>query len=265
LNITDFFIHPTVWGTGLAILMGALWLVPLAPKQLNSISTWLVLILGAAVFAPCIAWMQVPLQSWITNLLLGSFGEDTLMKFIYLTAIPIILLSGIVQEGAKMVPTVLYWFYKGRSIEPKLGLTIGAMAGAGFGIVEAQWVNNMIFSSGWTLAAAQTAGFSGFMGLWERFFTVALHISLGALSGWGLAKGWGWQFYLIAALIHSISNYSIILVQTGQITDIQIEIFIAVIAVILFGTIAFLRWRKSNSIEKSGPEPEIKASSDLFV
>jgi RsiW-degrading membrane proteinase PrsW (M82 family) len=257
LSISDFFANPTAWGWGLAFIFGLIWLAFLAPRDLNRVPTWLVFILGAVVMAPCIVWIQIPLQNWVADLLTNWLGQDVLMNNIYLAMIPIILLSGIVQEGAKMIPTVIYWFYKGRSIDPKLGLTIGAMAGAGFGILEAQWVNNLILTSGWTLGEAQTAGFLGFAGFWERFFTVGFHISLGALTGWGLAKGWGWKFYLAAAFIHSFSNYSVVLVQTGKLTGLQIEIIIAVIAVIVFGFIGWLRWKKSDYINQSEQQEDI--------
>jgi RsiW-degrading membrane proteinase PrsW (M82 family) len=137
LNITDFFANPTFWGIGLAVVFGAIWLVFLAPQKLNRVTAWLVLLMGAAVFAPCIVWIQVPLQSLVTDLLLNWLGQNTLMNYVYLTAIPIILLSGIVQEGAKLIPTVVFWLFKERSLDPKLGLTMGALAGAGFGILEA--------------------------------------------------------------------------------------------------------------------------------
>jgi RsiW-degrading membrane proteinase PrsW (M82 family) len=251
LKISDFFANPAVWGIGLAIFFGLVWLAFLAPQKLNRIPAWLIFILGAAVFAPCIVWIQVPLQNLVNDLLANWLGKDQVVNHIFLTAVPLILLSGLVQEGAKMIPTVLYWLNNDRSLDPKLGLTMGAMAGAGFGILEAQWINNVIFSSGWTLQAAQSAGFLGFAGLWERFFIVGLHIALGSLTGWGLARGWGWQFYLLAALIHSITNYSVILVQTGKLTPTQIEIVIAIIALIVFGMVAWLRWRKAEYSDES--------------
>ena len=49
------------------------------------------------------------------------------MSRILLFGIPQILLSGLVQEGAKLVPVVLYWRREGRSLDPKLGLAVGAV------------------------------------------------------------------------------------------------------------------------------------------
>ena len=166
------------------------------------------------------------------------------MRWILLAGIPQILLTGLVQEGAKLVPVVVYWRRSDRNLDPKLGLAIGAVAGAGFGIFEAQWAHNTIFASGWTWAAVQTGGFMALLGFWERFFAVAAHIAFSALAGYGLARGWGWQFYLIASVLHALLNYSIVLSLAGLFTALQAEIYIAVIAVLATAWALWLRWRK---------------------
>ena len=47
------------------------------------------------------------------------------------------LFVGIVEEGAKLVPVLFYWWGSKRSLTPKFGLMLGAVSGAGFGIFEA--------------------------------------------------------------------------------------------------------------------------------
>jgi hypothetical protein len=69
-----------------------------------------------------------------------------------------------------------------------------------------------------------------------------------------LARGWGWQFYLLASFIHGLANYSVILLQNGLFTGTITEIYIAVIAAAVFGVVMWLRWRKP------APEAEIGAS-----
>ena len=133
----------------------------------------------------------------------------------------------------------------GSNIDPKLGLAIGAVAGAAFGIFEAQWAHNLIFASGWTWAAVQTGGFMALAGFWERFFTVAAHIAFSALAGYGLAKGRGWQFYLIASALHGLLNYSVVLLQAGLLTALHVEIYVAVLAVLITAWALWLRWRKT--------------------
>ncbi|GAI83969.1 unnamed protein product, partial [marine sediment metagenome] len=151
---------------------------------------------------------------------------------------------GLVQEGAKLVPVVVYWWREDKNIDPKLGLVIGAVAGVGFGIFEAQWVHNTIFASGWSWEMVQTNGLVALAGFWERFFTVAFHTAASALAGWGLAKGWGWQFYLLASFLHALINYSVILLQMEFLSIVQIEVLVAVVAAVVTAAVLRLRWRK---------------------
>ncbi|MFC1951842.1 PrsW family glutamic-type intramembrane protease [Chloroflexota bacterium] len=178
------------------------------------------------------------------------------MRWLSLTGIPQILLSGLVQEGSKLVPVVVYWWWKGRNIDFKLGLAIGAVAGLGLGVFEAVWAHNIVFIAGWNWEMVQTGGLVALAPFWERFFAVAFHIAVSALAGYGLAKGWGWQFYLLAAFLHGLLNYSVILLRSGLITVIQIEIYAAVVAVLVTGGVLWLRWRKTDKLA----EPEVSAA-----
>jgi len=76
------------------------------------------------------------------------WSQEILLNWILLAGIPSILLSGLVQEGSKLVPVVIWWWRSGRDIDPKLGLAIGAVAGLGLGVFEAVWAHNAIFASG---------------------------------------------------------------------------------------------------------------------
>jgi hypothetical protein len=245
MAIGSFFVDPSAWGIGLALVFGAIWLAALKPGYLKSPAPWLVFLAGAALLAPSIAWIQAPLQTWVGNRLIQWLGLTTYRNRIWFTAIPVVLLSGLVQEGAKLAPVVTYWLTKHRTIDARLGLTIGALAGAGFGIVEAQWALNSIFAAGWSWQMAQVYGFLGIAGFWERFFSIAFHTSSTALAGWGLSKGHGWQFYLLCSFLHFLTNYTVIFLQKGLINTVQIEIIIAVFASILFAVVLWLRWRKA--------------------
>jgi len=85
------------------------------------------------------------------------------------------------------------------------------------------------------------------LGFWERFFSVAFHIAVAALAGYGLAKRMGWQFYLIASFLHGATNYSVILLQKGLLTSVQVEIYIAVLAAATTAAALWLRWRKADT------------------
>jgi RsiW-degrading membrane proteinase PrsW (M82 family) len=244
LSISSFFTNPSPWGIGLALAFGVIWLATLRPPGLKSPWPWLVLLAGAVLFAPSIVWVQIPLQNWVNLRLIRSLGLLVYQDHILFTIIPYVLLSGLVQEGAKLLPVAIYWWCRHWTVDPRAGLIIGAMAGAGFGVVEAQWALNSIFAAGWTWPLAQTAGFMGIAGFWERFFIIAFHTGSAALVGWGLSRGRGWVFYLIASLLHFLVNYLAILLQLNMIGGVQLEIIIAVFTLTLFGLVLFLRWHK---------------------
>ena len=247
----SWFVYPGLsWnlmliGIGLAIVFGAIWLAGYWPPLFKRHWLWAVLVGSAFLSLVAVSFIQIPLQAWAGQALGHFWSQEVLMGWLLLAGIPQVLLSGLVQEGAKMVTMVVWWWRSGRKIDPKLGLTIGAIAGAGFGIFEAVWVHCRIFAAGWTLQALRTDGFIAIAGFWERFFAVGFHIAASALVGYGLARGKGWQFYLIAALLHALLNYSAVLLQKGIFTIVQLETYAAVIAVILTAVVLWLRWRKA--------------------
>jgi len=245
----SFFQNPSACGIhlaiaiGLAIAFGAVWLACYRPPLFKKPRLWAVLVSSAFLTLAAASFIQIPFQVWAGQALSHFWSQETLTRWILLAGIPIVLLSGLVQEGSKLVPVVVYWWRSGKNIDPKLGLVIGAVAGAGFGIFEAQWAHNLIFTW-WTWEAVQAGGFMALLGFWERFFAVAAHTAFSALAGYGLARGWGWQFYLIASVLHGLLNYSIVLLQAGLFTDIHAEIYIAVIAALATAWALWLRWRK---------------------
>ena len=241
----SFFQNPSALGIGLAIAFGAVWLAGYRPSLVRKPWLWADLAGSAFLTLAAMSFILIPLQNW-TGQALSHVG-------ILVAGIPLVLLSGLVQEGAKLVPVVVYWRRSGKNIAPKAGLNIGAVAGAGFGIFEAQWALNLIFASGWTWELVQIYGFWALAGFWERFFAVAAHIAFSALAGYGLARGWGWQFFLIASFLHGLINYSVVLFQAGLFTVVHVEIYAAVLAVLITAWALWLRWRKGEATA----EPEI--------
>jgi len=241
----SFFQNPNAWGIGLAIAFGAIWLACYWPPFFKRPELWAILVSSAILALAAAAFIQIPLQILVGQALGHFWSGEVLLSWILLAGIPQILLSGLVQEGAKLVPVVIYWWRSGKYIDPKIGLAIGAVAGAGFGIFEAQWAHNAIFASGWTWEAVQTGGLMALTGFWERFFAVAFHTAASALAGYGLAKGWGWQFYLIASCLHGLLNYGAVLLRSGLFTVVQLEIHAAVVAALVTACALWLRWRKA--------------------
>ena len=250
----SWFVYPNIlWtqlliGIGLAIVFGAVWFTAYWTPILKKPWAWAVLAVSAFLSLIAVTFIQIPLQFWAGQALSHFWSQETLMRWLPLAGIPQVLFGGLVQEGSKLVPVVAYWWRKGRNIDPKLGLAIGAVAGAGLGIFEAVWVHNTVFASGWSWQAVQTNGLVALAPFWERFFTVAFHISVSALAGYGLARGWGWQFYLIAAFLHAFLNYSVVFFRLELVTVIHVEIFVAIWAVLITAGVLWLRWRKPEAV-----------------
>ncbi len=255
--LISWFYYPGIsWtslllGIGLALAFGAIWFTPYWTPVLKQPWAWAVLAGSAILALVAVAFIQFPLQFWTAQALNNFWSRSVLVRWFPLVGIPSILYSGLVQEGAKLVPVVVYWWRKGRNIDPKLGLAIGAVAGLGFGVFEAVWAHNTVFASGWSWEAVQTQGLMALAPFWERFFAVAFHVAASALAGYGLARGWGWQFYLLASFLHAFLNYSVVLLRAGLITVIQIEIYAAVVAVLVTGSALWLRWRKPEELTES--------------
>jgi RsiW-degrading membrane proteinase PrsW (M82 family) len=242
---TSFFAHPSVWGIGLAIYFGAIWLAPYYPPLFKQARLWVVMVVSAFLALAAAAFIQIPLQMLVGQAIGSLWSQEYVMSRILLFGIPQILLSGLVQEGAKMVPLVWYWRREGRSLDPKLGLAIGAAAGAAFGIFEAQWAHNTIFASVNIWEALKAGEFMVLLGFWERLFVIAAHTAFSALAGYGLARGKGWQFYLIASGLHALLNYSAVMLAVGVLTAVQVEIYVAVFAAALTAWALWLRWRRT--------------------
>jgi len=246
----SWFVYPGLsWnfmliGIGLGIVFGAIWLASYWPPLCKRHWLWAVLAGSAIISLTAVSFIQIPAQALVGSILGSLFSQEALIAWLLLAGMPQILLSGLVQEGAKMVPMVVWWWRSGKNIDPKLGLAIGAIAGVGFGVFEAVWAHCRIFAAGWTLQALQTDGFIAIAGFWERFFAVGLHIAASALVGYGLARGKGWQFYLIAAFLHALMNYSVVLLQKGIFTVVQMETYAAIVAVLVTASVLWLRWRK---------------------
>ncbi len=261
--IVNFFISGFVYpgillnqvliGIGLGIAFGAIWYAAYGTPVLGKPWPWVVLASSVIISWAAVAFVQIPLQIWSGQALSYFFSQEILMRFILLVSIPQILISGLVQEGSKLLPVVIYWWKKSKKIDPKLGLAIGAVAGLGFGVFEAVWVHNTILVSGWNFETAMAAGpVIGLVSFWERFFVVAFHTAASAIAGWGLAKGWGWQFYLLASFAHGIINYSAALFSAGILNPIQLSIYASVWALIVTMVALWLRYRKQRPLPQGG-------------
>jgi len=243
-------------GIALAIGFGAVWLLAHWPPLFKKHWLWAVAVFSAFFTLLAIVFVQIPLQWWLGEGFGNAWNQQTLYDWLLLVGIPQILVTGLVQEGAKMVPMVAWWWRSGRKITPRMGLAIGALAGAGFGVFEAVWAHNQIFLSGWTWSLVGSDGLIALGGFWDRFWVIAFHTGISAFVGYGLAKGKGWQCYLIAAVMHTLINYIILPYNKGQMTFGQVEIYVAVVAVIVTAVLMWLRWQETREEPDEGDSPD---------
>ncbi len=257
--LKSWFIYPGLeWylilvSIGLAIAFAVIWLPGLKPPFFKKPGLWAVVSISAFLTVLASTFVQLPLQQYTGEAIESAWSMETIIDWLLLAGIPSILISGLVQEGAKMIPVVFWWWRSGKKLDPKMGLIIGAAAGAGFGVFEAIWVHNQIFMSGWTWAAVTDNAVQGLLPFWDRFWAVAMHIAVSAIAGYGLAKGKGWQFFLLAAVLHSLVGYIILLFRKGMLTSNQVEIILAAASALIMLAALWLRWRKDKGETKIEP------------
>jgi RsiW-degrading membrane proteinase PrsW (M82 family) len=248
--VSGFVYHGITWsqllvGIGLGIIFGAFWYAAYWTPILGRPWPWAVLAGSAFLSWAALVLIQIPLQTWTRQAMSLFWGQDIILRRLIIAGIPLVLISGLVQEGSKLLPVVIFWWRKGKNIDPKLGLVLGAAAGLGFGVFEAVWIHNSVFISGWSWEAVRVYGLLlAILPFLERFFTVAFHTAASAIAGWGLAKGWGWQFYLIASLAHTLLNYNAVFFQAGILDQLQIEVIVAIFSLMITAVALWLRYRR---------------------
>ena len=240
----SFFANPSIFGIGLAAVFGAVWLLCYWPPLFKNAWLWAIMAGSAILTLSAMAFIEIPLASGTGQVLMYFWSQEVIMRWFALAVIVQLVLSGLVQEGCKLVPVVIYWWRKGKNLDPKLGLVIGAVGGAGFGILEAQWIHNTLLASGWGWANVQAVGLSALVVFWERFLTVAFHTAACALAGYGLARGWGWQFYLLVSFLHALLYCPVLFGEMGLLSSLQMYMLIGAVVMLTAAAALWLRWGK---------------------
>lgn len=238
-----FFSHPSAWGIGLAIVFGVAWLACYRPPFVKQPWLWGVLVAGAVLAPITLAILSYPVRYGI-SLVYGQFWTaETISQWALLASLPSMYLFGMVREGFKLLPLIFVWWRRGWQITPRLSLTMGAVCGAGFGILEAMWTHNYIFSTGWSWENVQLQGIGQLVGFWESFFLLGANVASTALVGWGMGKRRWWQFYLLSALVYLVINYNYVLVRKDIVGVAQAEFIIAASVLLVTGIVLWLRER----------------------
>lgn len=220
------------------LIYTAICLLPFRPPLHKNTGLWIVLVAGLILTPFCIAFIQMPIQRAISNAISGlasSLGNVTAYA---ISGIFIALIASFVQQGARLIPTWAYLVKTKTLTSPLNGLIVGAVAGAGFGIIDAFLGHNQIFQLGLNKLMQSGGGIIALV-VFERFFTLAMCTATTAIAGYGIATGKGWQYYLIICGVQFIFNYIPFLISTKYLDLIAAETLMFLIAA---GTMTFALW-----------------------
>jgi hypothetical protein len=245
----DFVGVPDWRSAILTLAFAAPWLILLAGRWLRHIWVWLAVALGALLFPLSIAWVQVPIQQAINSLWLRTLPVETIQHYLLLTGLPVVFVAGLVQELTKYGDAVAGLYLVRDSHSPRAGLALGAAAGAGYGVMEAFWLLNQIFASGFTWATVQLGGVSALVGFIERFFAVMFHIGVASLAAYGYATRRPWRYLLVAIGLHTLDDYLVILLQAKLLGVAGLELAAGLIAV---GALSAALWLRARPRTPSG-------------
>jgi hypothetical protein len=243
-----YFVGAPSWRSALlAAGFAAPWLCLLARGRLRRPWVWVTLLLGAVVFPLSIAWVQVPIQNGINALYRATLAVGAIERLVLLTGVPLVLMSGLVQEPAKLGISIAGLHLVGEPRVARAALALGAAAGAGYGAMEAFWVFNNIFATGFTWATVQLGGVQALLGFVERFFAVMFHIGAASLAAYGYATRRPWRYLFLAVGLHFLDNYTVLFLQAKLIGAVSVEILGAAIASATLAVALWLRYRFSGA------------------
>jgi RsiW-degrading membrane proteinase PrsW (M82 family) len=263
-----FYFSGTNWkliliAAALGILFGIIWLALYQPPMSKKPWLWGLLFASAIITWTATAFVQIPLQNWAWQGLSHFWSNSILTQWALLDNVLLLLISALVQEGAKFIPVLFCWWRSKKSFTPQFGLVLGAVSGAGFGMFEAIWVHNQILASGWTWSLIRTEGFAALFGFEERLFGIGFQIAASALAGYGLAKHKGWQYFIIVVLLHTLANYYAVLAETNRLSPAEGLIWVIAFGVLASAVTIWLRWCEPKTIPISdsavinnGPTPQ---------
>jgi hypothetical protein len=226
----------------LALAFGIIWLLAHQTPFFRKFGLWGVAIGSALLTVVATAFIFFPLNYYYSQWLDSTFSDSTLSSMMLLWTIPMVLVIGLVQEGAKIIPMLLWRI--GEKPDIKTSMMIGAAAGAGFGLFQAFNGFAYIFASGWVWDYVTSGGVEALLPFWVQFWMIVCHIGISAIVGYGLATGRGLGFYFLAALLHAVVVYFSVLANNTTITGNQYGVILAIAAAIIMAISLWLRWRK---------------------
>ncbi len=133
----------------------------------------------------------------VINNLIATFVHRPVNQYLILA-----IVSGIIPIIEEIIKQTPAWLLVWRKLTPRAGMVIGALSGAGFALTESLLTTSLISDPDQWLF--QTIGRAG---------TGLMHVTTGAIGGWGLASAFSGRgylksmlAYLLAIILHSFWN-----------------------------------------------------------
>lgn len=191
---------------------------------------------GIIIFDPSITLAQEPLQEAADRWMRTTFGGGSR----YLLAIPAILVTGLVQEPAKVVAALLGLVVAGRGAgsPARRAVWFGAVAGAAYGGVEAAVFLSRMIAQAPELTLA-TLGAP----VLERFLAVLFHLATPAIVvlRWAQVGAKGGIGALVAvALVHAVMEYNFLL--APFLGTLGLQMIVGLLEILVFGYMALALW-----------------------
>lgn len=194
------------------VLFGLFWLRVFFPGalRLKDNRLWPAMTLGALGLLLTLT-IQTPAQRWV-----NSWG-NSLGWSVWVLGGLLVLLTGVIQEGLKALGMALGKFTGDQDLSWR---SVGLAVGLGFGVWEA-----------WQLVAwpLGTSGLLSAVAVLERFSAIGLHLGAAALTAYGFSTRRPVRFAILAALIHAIGNFSVLLYQQWVINFWTTEAYIFIV------------------------------------
>ena len=104
-----FYFQGTNWkmillAVVVGLIFGAIWLTLYRPPLFRQTQLWVVATVSAILTWTAIAFVQGPLQSWYSQALNHFWDQTTIGQWMLLAGIPLVLLSGLVQDSIQTGP-----------------------------------------------------------------------------------------------------------------------------------------------------------------
>lgn len=239
-QLIAYFSYVTLSGSGLSLLFGLLWLLLYRPPLFKQPRLWLVMLGGALAGVLAVSFIQTPLSMLINKLWQEGAGLGRLL----LVGVVSVVMIGLVQEGAKLLPLLTLRKQQGGELDEPQGFSAGAVSGFGYGFLETFYVMNFLFASGWNWDVLANEYPALVLTGVERVCMLGLNMGLSALAGWGLAKGKGLRFYLLAAGLHALVAFISFLMANLNFPVVIAEMALMVIIIVLTVVMLSMRGEK---------------------